>query len=188
MYPAHLRATSWGSWIALNPSNPGVPSHSLSCAGHILSLLPFKSRTTLDSLSIGKSTGVCLLPLTQRKLKEMELQMLTSHLCQVGSIQVHVNKIHNYLWGTGSFGEVGICTGSKKMVGKAEFPHHEVIKQMVTFWLWCVRVVSMECSETIYAHIDRKMLWNYCCYEVCLLHAKNSYKRCPCTVKRAISD
>lgn len=105
-----------------------------------------------------------------------------------GGINPGVNKDHSYLWGVGSFGEVGICTGSKEVAGKAEFPHHEVIKQMVTFWLCCVGAVSMEYSETICAHIDGKMLWNYYCYEVCLLHANNSYKRWPCTVKRAISD
>lgn len=84
-----------------------------------------------------------------------DLSSWTTQLCQVGWIQEGVHKDHNYLWG---IGEVGICTGSKEVAGKPEFPHHEVIKQMVIFWLLCVGVVSMAYSEAICADIDWKML------------------------------
>lgn len=60
-----------------------------------------------------------------------------------------VNKDQDYLLRIVSLTEVRTCTEAKEAAGKAEFPHHEVIKQIVTFWLLRIGVVSKEYSETL---------------------------------------
>lgn len=60
-----------------------------------------------------------------------------------------VNKDQGYVLGIGSLREVGICTEAKEAASKAGFPHHGVVRQIVTFWLVYVGVVSGEYSETL---------------------------------------
>lgn len=78
-----------------------------------------------------------------------QLQVETTQLHQVGWVQVCVNKDQDYLLGTVSFGEVGICSEMKEVAGKAGFPNHEVVRQIAIFWLLCGGVVSGEYSETL---------------------------------------
>lgn len=60
-----------------------------------------------------------------------------------------VNKDQDYIFRIVSFSEEGICAEAKEAAGEAGFPHHEVVKQIVTFWLLCIGVVSKEYSETL---------------------------------------